>query len=239
MSIKTRAGLVPVETEVPFAITTENAEDYLQKKFDFAVNEMRNPKRDGMKPVQQEDVKITLISTKCSSKFYPMMLLMPLNVLKNKQDKKNSNELDMFNPTNSEKSANMKKPFYDVIMPYLFNKDDESAFFSNTVRQNLKISLKTSHTLKANRLPKIQKFDKGRAEYIVCLIDPIRLFHDMLSDVSGNAGTNNFTAEISNVNQIKNGVCKYDVYRIARKSKSRNNSFEDKLAMEINQRINS
>jgi hypothetical protein len=178
-----------------------------------------------------------LFSTKCSKKFIPFMLLMPLSVLKGKKDRKDTDELDMFNPGNSDKVAQMKDSLWKLISAYTYDKKDENAFFSNVWRQSLGINYRMSHTLKANRLPKIQKFNKGQNEYVVCWIDPLRLFHDMLTDTEHKDAS--FRCIINSTDQIKGGNFKYEVYRsINGKKKNSDRSIEDKIAWEINQRLN-
>lgn len=230
MNVKTRAGLVPVETEMPYSITTEEAEEFLQQKFDAIVSAMQK------KGEHQEDVKIMLFTTKCSKKFMPFMVLLPLSVLKGKKERKNDYELDLFNPESSEKIAKLKDPFYQLIGSFIYNKNDESSFFSNAWRQALGVSLKTSHMLKANRTPKIQKFNKGASEYVVCMLDPVRLFHDMLTDVNNKDAK--FGVEIAHTECIKSTNFRYEVLRVARKKKKTDKSFEDRLAYEINMRVN-
>lgn len=229
--VKTRAGLTPVENEVPYAITTEQAEEFLQQKIEAVVKMMNN---NGANVT--DDIKIMMFTSRCSKKFMPMMLLMPTSVLKGKKEKKNQDELDMFNPESSEKLAKMKDPIWNLVKCYIYDNSDEAAFFSNAWRQALGVSLKTSHVLKANRLPKIQKFNKGQNEFVACLIDPVRLFHDMLEDVNNNSAK--FNVYIGQVDQIKSGNYKYEVYRTITKNKNKNKSYEDKIAWELNQRLN-
>lgn len=233
MSLKTKAGLVPVENEIPYSITTEQAEEFLQKQIDGIVATMN---RSGEGP-GQGDVKIMLLTIKCSKKFAPFMLLLPTNILIGKKDKKNEAELDMFNPECSDKIAKLKKPFFDLVGAYMYNKNDEKCFFSNNWRQALGVSLKTSQMLKNNRIPKVQKFNKGQNEYVACIIDPLRLFHYMLRDVNDNEAK--FGVEIASSEQIKSGNWKYEVYRVTRKKKKGDRSLEERIAFEIGNRLNS
>lgn len=232
MELKTRSGLVPVENELPFNITTTDAEEFLQGKIDQMIAAIN--KNGG----HQDDVKIMLFSSKCSRKFVPFMILLPTLVLKGKDKKKrDSSELTIFNPENTEKQAILKNEFYVLLQCFMYDKNDEKSFFSNTARSSLGITLKTSHTLKANRIPKVQKLNKGNTEYVTCLIDPIRLFHDMLTDV--NDRDTKFDVEVGDVEAIKNGNFKYEVYRVLSKKKNRNDrSLAERLAMEVNQRVN-
>ena len=231
MSVQTRSGASPVEDEVRYGITTEEAEEFLQKKFDTIVSMMR---KNGE---QQDDVKIMLFTTRCSRKFMPFMILLPTNVLQGKKERRNDHEADIFNPESSTKVAKLKDPFHKLIGAFTYNKNDESGWFSNQTRQALGISIKTSHELKANRIPKIQRLNKGQNEFVVCLIDPIRLFHDMLVDIKD--PKTRFNVFITSTNQIKSGTYSYEVSRVLAKNKKKGDkSYIDRLAYEVNQRVN-
>lgn len=235
MSLKTKSGLTPVENEIPFTITTEQAEAFLQKQFDGAVA-LCNQKDDEHR---QGEVRIMLLTVKCSKKFAPFMLLLPTNVLMGKKERKNDQELDIFNPGSSDKIAKLKSPFFNLVGSYMYDKNDERCFFSNSWRQALGVSLKTSQMLKNNRIPKIQRFNKGQNEYVACMIDPLRLFHAMLASVDDNDDKiNKFGVEIASTEQIKSGNWKYETYRVARKKKKGDRSLEERIAFEIGNRLN-
>ena len=72
------------------------------------------------------------------------------------------------------------------------------------------------------------KTQKGSVDRVIFLIDPIRVFHDMLVM---DDNPSNFHIEIVNWNKIRQGEYKYDVLRVLnKKNKNRNNqNFIDAL----------
>ena len=231
-SIQTRAGLQPVEAELPFNITTEDAEEYLQQRFNTLIEMMR---KNGD---NQSDFDITLATYKISKKFYPLILALPLDVLKNPKDKSSNDELDIFSPGQNDQFAALKDPFYKLVASYIYDKNDEKAFFSNSWRQALGVTLSMSHKLKQSRIPKINSFNKGQLECVMCFIDPIRLFHDMLTDV--NNKDMRFNIEIAQIQQMKNSNFRYTVNRISKKNKKKNDrSYSDRIMYEIGKRMRS
>lgn len=222
---KTRAGLVPVETEVSFHITTEKANEFLQDKVDKLVNIMNQ------KGTHQEDVNIRLLTLKCGKKFYPFMLLLPLSVLEGNKKKTNGSDLEIFNPQESEGTVNLKDAFYSLFGGYIFNKNDESSFFSATTRQNLGTTNEIARFVKANRRPRIQKINNNNNKFVTLLIDPIRVFHDMLTDV--NNKNERFGIEVGQLKQIKTGNYRYQVFKIPAKKRNSDKSFDDRIDFEI------
>ena len=219
---KTRAGLVPVETEVSFHITTEKANEFLQDKVDNIMKQ---------KGTHQEDVNIRLLTLKCGKKFYPFMLLLPLSVLEGNKKKTNGSDLEIFNPQESEGTVNLKDAFYSLFGGYIFNKNDESSFFSATTRQNLGTTNEIARFVKANRRPRIQKINNNNNKFVTLLIDPIRVFHDMLTDV--NNKNERFGIEVGQLKQIKTGNYRYQVFKIPAKKRNSDKSFDDRIDFEI------
>lgn len=243
-NMKTISGIAPTERrEIPYDVTTNEAEAFLQKKFDAIVKQMNreirkynedHPDEDDY-PLE-DDVEVNLITNRMSSKFYPFVLVLPSSVLKDGSKKRGKNELDIFNPQHSEQNANMKKPMYDIIQPFLYDDNDKKSFFSTNFQHALKISSRTAGSLKANCRPKIHYFDKDRVSYVVVLLDPLRLFHNMLTLVDDKTP---YDIMIDNVEQLKAGNFKYHISRVA-KSKNKKNkkglNFDKAIMQKINGR---
>lgn len=233
MAMRTKSGMVPGnDKDIPFDINTSDAEKFLQRKVDQIVEMM---KKNGK---EQLPVDVKLVTTRCSKKFMPFVLVLSTTALKsNGGKKKNHRELDMFNPESSDSIAKLKDEFYQLVGAYMYNKNDEHAFFSNEWRRGMQVTLKTAHFLKANRTPKIQSWNKGRDEYIMCILDPARLFHDMLVDLDHRDEKfriNNLSAE-----KIEGGNYHYSMTRsIVKGNKKKDKSFETRLLADINRRFN-
>ena len=223
---KTRAGLVPVETEVSFHITTEKANEFLQDKVDKLVNIMNQ------KGTHQEDVNIRLLTLKCGKKFYPFMLLLPLSVLEGNKKKTNGSDLEIFNPQESEGTVNLKDAFYSLFGGYIFNKNDESSFFSATTRQNLGTTNEIARFVKANRRPRIQKINNNNNKFVTLLIDPIRVFHDMLIMEENNSS---FKVDVFDWKKKQAGEFAYKVKRLIDNGKGK--KYKQTVADELNRKM--
>lgn len=221
--IRTRSGLTPDERTLPFTVTTLDVEDYLQKKMDVVCNGIA--RNTGNAPMKI-DVKVQTIEA--GTKFIPFVVVLPLTVLK--ENKKNDNDIpSIFNPRDEDRTANMQDPFYHLFKCYIYNKDDESAFFAEDWRRARGVSRETSPFLKTIRTPKIMPADNGNMDLVYFMIDPLRVFYDMLS--STDSSQTDFRIEISSWQKIKNGEFKYFVKReiFSKKSKKYKNTIIDEL----------
>jgi hypothetical protein len=70
-------------------------------------------------------------------------------------------------------------------------------------------------------------------ERVTFLIDPIRVFHDMLVMENNNA---NFKVEIENWQKIRSGEFRYDMKRIIRKNKGKKGG-GNSIADEVNRKM--
>lgn len=233
MSIKTKSGLMPTQSkETPYEITTEQVNKFIQDRFN-AIHSIYLKEGKNV-----DDFTSTVISVKCSQKFVPLMLVMSLSVLDNAQKKKKKeDELDIFNPEKEDGTvASLKTAIYKCIAPYLYNKTDEAGFFAPTFRSSLGIPLKISHLLKGFRRPKIQKL--GRNEQVICFIDPLRIFHDMLTDPQN--PNEFFKVNVNKCEQIKDGSYLYKISRVAGNGKKDKNGYDSKksISAELNRMLN-
>jgi hypothetical protein len=222
---KTRAGIQPSEQELPFSITTADVEQYLQRKLNVVVNGMRQNKLyDG------DDIEVKVITVEMGSKFIPFTVVLPMDVLKNKDKSRfiRKDEPSIFNPKQSDATVIIHEPIMKMFSSYVFDKADGEAFYSADWRRARGVSTTTSAVLKRNRLPRIQKLNNGTMEKVTFLIDPIRVFHDMLMMDNNNA---NFRVEIENWQKIRSGEFRYDMKRVINKKKNKKggSSFADEL----------
>ena len=224
----TRAGLVPSMDELPYDITTTIVEEYVQRKLNVVVNGMR---QNGL--YNGNDIDVRVITVEMGSKFVPFTVVLPMNVLKEKR-KRQKDELTIFNPKDSDETANLYDPIMKMFSSYLYNKADGEAFFSQDWRRERGVSTTTSAVLKRNRLPRVQKLNNGSMEAITFLIDPIRVFYDMLIMEDNNA---NFRIEIKNWQKIRSGEFKYEVKRVLNKKKNKKGNGGNNIADEINRKM--
>lgn len=213
MSIQTRSGIKPEQKEVlGFKITTLMAQDFIQNKVDAVINMMRSSGE------QIEDVEINLCTMNFSKKFKPFVVTLPPNCRKSKGKKNNNDrELEMFNPTDNSKPIDLKNPFYQVFAPYIYTKDEENGFFSNTFRANLKITLSDAHELKHFRLPRALDGENSQNSPIAFILNPLAVFHDMLIDQAN--PNEKFAVDVIYTNDIEDGLCNYAIERVPLKKK--------------------
>ena len=221
---KTRAGIQPSEKELPFSITTTDVEEYMQRKLNVVVNGMR---QNGL--WRGDDIEVKVITVEMGSKFVPFTVVLPTNVLKDRKNRQSNDELSIFNPKDNDMTANVYEPIMKMFASYVFDKADGEAFYSADWRRARGVSTTTSAVLKRNRLPRVQKLNNGSMERVTFLIDPIRVFHDMLMMDNNNT---NFRIEIENWQKIRSGEFKYDMKRVVNNKKGKgkgNNNWIDDL----------
>jgi hypothetical protein len=204
---KTRAGLVPATSnEIPFDITTEKAQAYLSDRIASVINKVNAASE---KNKQREIPEIALATSRFSTKFAPLVVAFSMDAL----DKKNSyNVPDIFNPEPDDNSVKLREEIYSVIYPYLYNSEDCKAFFTNQSKHDLLITTKAAREIKAaSRFSIAEEKDGGRkVRYVQALIDPLRLFHDMLTT---DGAKEKFSVRIVSVEKIHDVNYRYKVMK--------------------------
>ena len=227
-----RSGLQPERNEkLVYNITTNKAQEYLQKKFDVVTRIMKQ-KGDNI-----GQVKIRLFTTDAGSRFRPFILLLPLNVLET-YEKRNPEEPDIFNPEADDelmKKASLKQGIKKVISAFKYDKYDQNSFYGNDWRRARGVSRETARQLRMRVDPKIMDIGEKdqKIKMVTVLIDPIRLFHDMLTFDDDNS---NFKVDIIKYQKSRSGEYKYMVNRIKKKGDGGKN-YTNRLADELNRAI--
>lgn len=200
MDIKTRSGLTPTQTEIPYNITTSQVEEYLQGKINLAMKD-------------QGHVQIQVLTIQPGKKFAPIMIFFPENASNAGKQRGNGSELSIFQGESASK-IQLDQRLYRAISPYVFNKEDENAFFSADWRRRVGVPANMSQALKAYRKPHLQTFQKGKIKLIGVMLDPVRIFHDMLASNSfEEAKRERFYVYIQEIEKIKNANVTYTVTR--------------------------
>lgn len=224
--LKTRSGFTPDNSNLPFHITTNEAENYLQGKVNGIVQSMRAAGKN------IGDVEVGLFTTEPGTKFLPFVVSLPTSVLASEgKGRKNANELAIFNPKDEDNNhgVDLKEEFHNLFRIYTYNKQDEAAFFSQEWRRLRGVSRTTSGKIKEMRLPKILEFS-GNQKCVTFMLDPVRLFHDMLVIEGDNRP---FYIEIEHWQRQGQGQYRYDIIRKIHSGKGKK-KYEDNRAAEIN-----
>lgn len=182
---ETRAGISPATDELIFNISTQKAEDFLQKKFNKLTEVLRKQGNDA------EDVHIDLMSKKYGTNFCPFLILMDTSVLASnvgrKDNQKNDRELAIFNPDQDERSVRLEGLYAKLLTGYWFNQDDIDCFRSNQWRNKQKMSIKAAEQIRECKRPRMKSFANGQTKKVIVFLDPIKVFHDMLENPDQNA----------------------------------------------------
>ena len=225
----TRSGLKPNERELPYSITTSDVESYLQKKVDLVTDMIRTQNKKNNKTIGQIDVRV--YTTEAGKSFLPFVVLLPMSVL---VDTKNENKdvLSMFRADDRDRSARMYDPISKLFAAYAYNSSDEKAFFADDWRRARGVTRDTSPVLKSLRTAKVISLDNGKVQQVSFMIDPIRVFHDILKMDNDKR---DFKIEISGWQKIESGEFRYDVKRVINRGKKQ--KYSNTLANELNRKI--
>lgn len=222
VGIKTRAGIIPSDRALPYSVTTSEVEEYLQKRVDAMA------KASGGK-VDRCDVKI--YSTESGSKFIPFVVILPTSVLINNKREEDNDVEYIFNQKNEDRNVNINQAYYKLFSSYIYDKNDEDAFFSDDWRRQVGVYKQTSYALKKLRTPKVNNFSGTKV--IIFMIDPLRVFHDM---VVSEDDKRDFRIEITNFKKMETGKFRYDFKRVIADS-GRNKKYHKTLIEELNYRM--
>lgn len=226
MSLSVRSGAVAAEDNVMYKISTDQAKDYLQKKFNMLYEVAKKKGKDF------PDVKIIMYNQQLGKEFLPFILVLPIDVLENRT--REENIPSVFMPDEDERSIRLNGIIYQLLSNYAFNKDDKRAFRSSEWKNRAGIYRRgdTIGTLLKYSTPKIENFG-GAGKKVVMLIDPIRLFHDMLVDER--ATRQDFNVWIQSWNKIEDGSYEFSITRSVQKKKGESkNSFYSQMLRKIN-----
>ena len=219
---RTRAGVMPSKNGLPYEITTSMAEAYMRDKLNGVLD------RAGL---GRMDMKLS--SMEASKIFLPFIMILPMSAAKNKKDSNNSMPA-FFNQKQEDRTVPLQDPIFNLLKGYVYTKDDTHAFFSDDWRRRTRVSRETASKLKDLSIPRVisASKDKKGGSIICVLIDPMKVFHDMLTM---DADTRQFTTDV--YDSKKKSTCEY-VYFISRKLvDSKNNKNRKSIEEMLNDKI--
>ena len=219
--IKTRAGVIPDENGMPFSITTEAVEKYIQKKVDTV-----------MQKAGKDSFSVRVITTEAGRNFLPFMVLLPMEAVESK--KKNSSDIDaIFNPKDNDRTVKLQPEIFKLFQAYCYDPKDSQAFDSDEWRRSRRVARGTANVLKRSRLPRITSLNGGKMKVCMFLLDPLRVFHDMLVDA--NNPQKQFTVTIEDWKKRSDGNYNYKLTRSTNNSGKKR--YNDTLAAELNRKM--
>lgn len=204
---ETRSGIKPDESRLPYVITPNDVKNYLQKRIDIVLNEARK-NGEYVPDVNIQDV----ISIDVTSDFIPLVLFLPESAVQiNPVSEYKGNSI--FNTNNdSKKKVKLIKPVYNALKAYVYNDEDRKSFGTVTMKNTLKMSREKIYRIQEWSTPTVFNTKRNVPTSVVLLIDPIRIFYDMLKYV-GNEPAKPFRIVVEDTKKRENGYYKYYIRR--------------------------
>lgn len=204
-TFQVRAGLEPCQKDMAFNITTTEVQQYIQKKINVVVQKF-NPELSGK-------VNITVYTTEAGRRFFPFVVLLPKIVIDEEVEEANDKLPGIYQMNRQEQNSSIKEPIMKALSIYCYTNDDKNAFKSDDWRRRTGVSRSTAFfimdMIKPKLITKIQD-----VEFIQIIIDPVRVFHDMLKmEGDDKESKQDFYVEIRSWKKLKLGEYKYNVLR--------------------------
>ena len=217
---RTKSGLKPDDNGVPYSITTNQVEKYLQQRVDVVTSSAKI-----------DNVEIKVYTTEPGKYFCPFVVVLPTTVLMNPNQSSEDDEPSIFTPNKSSKKLRLKPELYHLFKLYIYNEDDEKAFFSNDWKNRTGVRSDASAALKRLRVPALNR--DGDTQVVMFLLDPLKVFHDMLKYKDDNR---QYKISIETLKKVRTGEFVYGVERSLANSKG-NKKYKDVLINEINKKL--
>ena len=219
--IRTRSGLNPDRDDtIPYSIDTSKVEEFIQNKFDII-----------SKKLGEESPEIRVLTTEAGERFLPFMIVLPVSVTKaGEAMNKLKNCNSVFYATNEENdSIKLKDWVFKLLQQYAYTTNDRKMFDSQSFRQQMRIFRRSAQTLKSFITPKKMKLNGNNEPKIIMLLDPLKVFYDMLGSSDDSRP---YHVEIPDWKKIETGKFRYRVERVINRGKKKN--YKDTMASELN-----
>lgn len=226
-------GNIPVDDKkLPFVIRTSDVKEYLQKKVNFALEaikreEAKKPPEKRRKITNVSNINLSLMTTRAGKKFFPFVVILPMDVLDSGRSK-NEDIPEIFRPEEAFDQVKLMNEFWQIFQPYVYNKADAEAFMSPAFRRQVGMSMPSAREISRLRTMKITRTNDGNAAAVTFMLDPIRLFYDMLKPVRVDSAGNplytkdgkiiydnrNYQIDVFSVGEMSEGNYVYKCSRI-------------------------
>lgn len=223
---QTRAGVLPVQQDPKFEITTQKAEEWINKRL-TQVREKLEKEHNHKLP---EISVVVATAQQQRSTFLPFVVLLPANAefSNSKGGKKDRVDLDIFYPEEEAKGKHIRLVdyVYMILEGYMYNKKDQELLFSQEFRKAVNLSYQDVPNLKRMAKPFYYNF-KGNNKYrmIGIMLDPRRIFKDMVTYTDGK--DNSFEIDITEVQKLSKRNYKYSFTRASVKYKGKDRNFQE------------
>ena len=215
---RNRSGFAPRQSRyLIYEISTMDAKKYIQNKIDLVVKSMRQ--KGGY---QIPNIPINLISVNTGENFKPFAISLPMSAdesyyVNPEQPEEDENVNPIFMPEYDDEDCEMIKarilgPIYNALKAYKYNKADKEMISSQEFRSKHGISRNKAKNFRDFVNPRVIPIEgrSGEMQFnIILLLDPIRVFHDMLTDADN--PNINFRITIEEFKEMKFGVFNHTV----------------------------
>lgn len=221
-----RTGIVPVETVEKYEITTTQVNEYLQKRLNTFTTVARN---NGF---ECEDIHVNVVSFEFSKKFAPFAIVLPEEAIAEKSGGKEEGIMKIFQNEDNAELSRMTKPVWSAIASYLYTKNDKKSFVdSGNLKKTLALTSGMASQIAGLCSPRIIRVDRDH-KHITCLIDPIRIFSDMIRKDKNEVnkdGAPKYMVFIDKAVKVGNGNYKYYITKEPKKRNGGNGAGLDIL----------
>ena len=118
----------------------------------------------------------------------------------------------VFNTNPKSHALKINNVIYNVLNPYMYNRVDRESFGTRLMKNTLKMSREKIYRIQEWSTPTVFNTKRNVPTSVVLLIDPIRIFYDMLKYV-GNEPAKPFRIVVEDTKKRENGYYKYYIRR--------------------------
>lgn len=189
-------------------LSTKDVQIYIQERVDFIVAALRkkDPKYANLK-----DIQVQVCGAKASEKFVPLMIILPPNALEDEATS-NENVPSIFLERDEEGQLSLIPMLQNLFKLWAYTKEDKKAFDTPRYQREININRSMAQNIINWSVPRYRERKDGdeRSELVMFFIDPIKIFHEMLSEEQE---TKSFSVYITSFKKIRHG--EYD-FRITK-----------------------
>lgn len=217
----TRSGLNPTDEKLRYQISTGAVEKFIYEKIKLLEKGLRD---NGVNEETIERDAVNVKAMRIGKRFMPMLLVLPPNVFE--RGNYDPNTPSMFqNDDDDSNGARLKYYYWKLIEPWLYSKKDAEEFRERQIQRELGIGNQEDlRQFTSLRMPRrhTDKDYNGRTQVIsmVVVLDPFRIFHDMLTMTDN--PNQRFKCNIEGFSVMDDDAATYEVSReITKKKKER------------------
>lgn len=178
-----RMGIKPIRTVKQYELSTYDVRDWMQKRLNSFITLGRQEQMSNDGRTDIPDIKVNVLTYAFSKKFAPFIVMLPPEALK-KSGKNQRETMAFFLPDESEELALIIPRVWDAFRSFVYTKDDRKEFLKmdGQLKHELQMSKDDCAHFTKFVVPKLLK--PGGSKVIVFLIDPIRVFSEMVREDS-------------------------------------------------------